>query len=423
MKSSFIIGIIALFMSAVLVSCSDGFSNDADLKKTTPPTTDPSTPTPDPEKPKADTTNWGSCVGKAFKVYADATVRTWMYSHRGGKDQETILDSLVLRYNYVYSLKSDTTIYLKNAPTQGLSFTSNSEGTTEYSEYSKNEQGDSVCTIRYEKPYTLSNGVPLSLKTERVRGWHTMGGRPELYSEPYQTVGRMTISSETTEFERNDSIFGVRTNVCSVPLTLGGVSFSASATVKEIWFKALKDGPEPSYNVTLPEFAKYICASKCKVSLNNWKDCFLFEGQSKFYVVVAHLDKDGNIATSYEVKSINKNRVAYGSGVAGVIYDTQTSSYIPAQIMLDYKDNNGWYSSGEIDGRVVTYDPQNALAIEEGVKNFVDSGTSVPSPFFRSVNTSAKTWKEFSYTSITWSKYAKKTELRTQILVVKMPAK
>jgi hypothetical protein len=250
-----------------------------------------------------------------------------------------------------------------------------------------------------------------------------MGGRSELYSEPTQSIGRMTISSSLKEVERNDSIFGVRTNICSVPITLGGVQFTASATVTEVWFKGLKDGPEPSYNVTLPEFAKYICASKCKVSLNNWKDCFLFESQSKFYVVVAHLDKDGNIATSYEVKSINKNRVAYGSGVAGVIYDTQTSSYIPAQIMLDYKDNNGWYSSGEIDGRVVTYDPQNALAIEEGVKNFVDSGTSVPSPFFRSVNTSAKTWKEFSYTSITWSKYAKKTELRTQILVVKMPAK
>lgn len=417
-------GLVVALLSVVLVSCSNDFSNDADLaaKKITPtPTPDPSTPTP--EDPKADTINWGVCVGKGHKVYADATVRTWLYGHRGGKDQETILDSLVLRYKYEYALAKDTTLYLETAPTQGLSFTSNSEGTTEYSEYSKNEQGDSVCFINYAKPYTLSNGVALSLTTQRVRGWHMMGGVPVMYSEPTQGVGRMTISSSLTQFERNDSIFGVRTNICSVPLTLGGVSFTASATVKEIWFKSLKDGPEPSYNVTLPEFAKYICASKCKVSLNNWKDCFLFEGQSKFYVVVAHLDKDGNIATSYEVKSINKNRVAYGSGVAGVIYDTQTSSYIPAQIMLDYKDNNGWYSSGEIDGRVVTYDPQNALAIEEGVKNFVDSGTSVPSPFFRSVNTSAKTWKEFSYTSITWSKYAKKTELRTQILVVKMPAK
>jgi len=411
--NSFIGFMVALFvMSVCLTSCSDDYGNDLTLpqKKVEPADT---TKTPDPQP---DPTEWKQVIRKYYKVEPTADVTSVIIGQRNSGS----LDSLVLKYKYIYSLAADTTLYLESAPTGDLSFTSAIDNTS-YSEYTINEQGDSVCFIDYAKPYYLSNGVNLSLKTQRVRGWHNMGGIPTMYSEPNQSIGRMNITSETTEFERNDSIFGLRTNVCSVPLTLGGVSFTASATVKEIWFKALKEKPEPSFNVTLPEYATFVCGSKCEIAKNNWVDAFVFSGATQVHIVVAHLDSNGGRALRYEVKSIAKNRVVMNSQVNGVVYDSQTGLYATALIV---PDNGGWSCEGFIDGREIVNDKSNAQAVEEGIKNFVSKDTSVPTPFFYgNPKTSNTNWHEYTYTSVTWSKYSKDTEMVTQTMTVKMPAK
>lgn len=403
-------GLIAL-LSVVLTGCSADYS---DGPMQAPQKIDP-TPTPTPD-PTPDSLGWKQCIQKYFKVYETADVISVLKGQRNNGE----IDSLVLRYKYIYSLKADTTVYLGAAPTSELGFSSAIDNTS-YSEYTKNAQGDSVCYINYSKPYYLSNGVNLSLTTQRVRGWHMMGGQPVMYSEPTQSVDRMTISSETTEFERNDSIFGLRTNVCSVPLTLGGVSFTASATVKEIWFIRLKETPEPSFNVTLPEYATFVCGSKCEIAKNNWVDAFVFSGATQVHIVVAHLDSNGGRALRYEVKSIAKNRVVMNSQVNGVVYDSQTGLYATALIV---PDNGGWSCEGFIDGREIVNDKSNAQAVEEGIKNFVSKDTSVPTPFFYgNPKTSNTNWHEYTYTSVTWSKYSKDTDMVTQTMVVKMPAK
>lgn len=412
--NSFIMGLVVALMSVVLTGCSGDYGNDLKMPQQKPTPTAPD-PTPKPN----DSTEWKQAIRKYFKVEPTADVTSVIIGQRNNGS----LDSLVLKYKYIYSLAADTTVYLESAPTSELGFSTAMENTS-YSEYTTNMQGDSVCTISTTKPYYLSNGVNLGLTTQRVRGYHMMGGQPVMYSEPNQSVARLQIEGSTDEFERNDSIFGRRINTCSVELTLGGQKFVPSCKVTEIWFKAIKEKPEPSHNVTLNEYASFICGSKVKVSKNNWKDAFLFVGAKQIHVVVANLDNNGGRALSYEVKSIDKSRVVYNAQVNGVIYDSQTGSYIPALITPDNKDKNGWFTEGVIDGRSVTYDPTNALALEEGIKNFVGKDTSVPTPFFvGNPSTSNTNWKEYTYTSVTWSKYSKDTDMVTQTMTVKMPAK
>jgi len=418
MKKNFIISfgfMVALFtMSVCLTSCSDDYGNAVNA----PQQKDTTTSDPTPQQP-TDSTKWHECLRRWNKVFENADVISVLVGQRNnGK-----LDSLTLKYKYEYALAKDTTLYLDEAPTGDLGY-STAADRTDYSEYSHNMQGDSVCFINYAKPYYLSNGVNLSLKTQRVRGYHMMGGQPVMYSEPTQSVARLQIEGSTDEFERNDSIFGRRINTCSVELTLGGQRFVPSCTVTEIWFKSVKEKPEPSFNVTLNEYAKFICGSKVKVSKNNWKDAFLFVGAKQIHVVVANLDNNGGRALSYEVKSVDLSRVVFNGNVNGVIYDETTGLFIPALITPDNKDKNGWFTDGEIDGRSVTYDPTNAQAVEEGIKNFVGKDTSVPTPFFvGNPSTSNTNWKEYTYTSVTWSKYSKDTDMVTQTMTVKMPAK
>jgi hypothetical protein len=332
-------------------------------------------------------------------------------------------DSLENKYDYVRSLKNDTTIYLRKAPEGGVSYSTSPESTW-LGEFSINAQADSCATIYSKKNYNLSNGVTLTLNTERMTYYHMIDGKPWKYSEPTQKFGTMSINSSVSEFERNDSIFGLRTNVCKTYTQLGTETFVDSCTVREVWFKNIKETSEPSFNVTLNEYASFICGSKVKVSKNNWKDAFLFVGAKQIHVVVANLDNNGGRALSYEVKSIDKSRVVYNAQVNGVIYDSQTGSYIPALITPDNKDKNGWFTEGMVDGRAVTYDPTNALALEEGIKNFVGKDTSVPTPFFvGNPSTSNTNWHEYTYTSVTWSKYSKDTDMVTQTMTVKMPTK
>jgi hypothetical protein len=406
--------VIALFtMSVVLVSCADDYGNAVNA----PQPSEKTDHTTQPEKP--DSTKWKNYAGTTHKVYPESYVITKMYglNYKGKKD------SLVNRYPFVRSLKNDTTLYLKEAPEGGVSYSTSPESTW-LGEFTFNAQNDSCAVVYGRKGYKLSNGVTLTLNTERMTYYHMIDGKAWKYSEPTQKFGSMSINSSVSEFERNDSIFGLRTNVCKTYTQLGTETFVDSCTVKEIWFKALKEKPEPSYNVVLNEYAKFICGSKVKVSKNNWKDAFLFVGAKQIHVVVANLDNNGGRALSYEVKSIDKSRVVYNAQVNGVIYDSQTGSYIPALITPDNKDKNGWFTDGEIDGRSVTYDPTNAQAVEEGIKNFVGKDTSVPTPFFvGNPSTSNTNWKEYTYTSVTWSKYSKDTDMVTQTMTVKMPTK
>jgi hypothetical protein len=396
--NSFIMGLVALFtMSVVMVSCSADYS---DGPMQAPQKIDP-TPTPDPT-PQPDSLGWKQCIQKYYKVYETADVISVLKGQRNNGE----IDSLVLKYRYIYSLAADTTIYLSVAPTSELGFSSAIENTS-YSDYSHNEQGDSVCFINYAKPYYLSNGVNLSLTTQRVRGWHMMGGQPVMYSEPTQSVDRMTISSETTEFERNDSIFGLRTNVCSVPLTLGGVSFTASATVKEIWFSRLKETPEPSFDYKVDGLLKLVCGSKVKNNIG-WADGIMFEGTNNLYFVIDSYSKDGKLM-GREIHTTPKNRVVYNNQVNGIVFDSTTGLYAPALIV---SDKEGWSCEGFVDGRSVTCDRSNTHAIDEGIKNFVDKSTSVPSVFFASTPTaSVKEWHGKKYITVNWSKYSEDTKL------------
>jgi hypothetical protein len=411
--NSFIMGLVALFtMSVVMVSCSADYSDgpmQAPQKKVEP------TPDPTP-KPQPDSLDWKNVVRKYYKVYEDANVTSTIIGQRNNGN----LDSLVLRYKYEYALAKDTTIYLSAAPTGDLGFSSAIEH-TEYSEYTKNAQGDSVCFINYAKPYYLSNGVNLSLTTQRVRGWHMMGGQPVMYSEPTQSVDRMTISSTTSEFEKNDSIFGLRTNVCSVPLTLGGVQFTASATVKEIWFIKLKEKPEPSYNVVCNEAVSHIASSMVEISKNNWKNVHLMKGATQLHAIVCSTDSHNDKVLSVEDKPVALSRVVVNNQVNSAIYDSQTGLYTTSSIT---PDNGGWSWEGFIDGRSVTNDMANARAIDEGIRNFMESNTSKPTPFFSGVSAKVTaTWHEFSYTTITWVKYSKEGKAVTNQIVVKHPTK
>jgi hypothetical protein len=248
-----------------------------------------------------------------------------------------------------------------------------------------------------------------------------MGGQPVMYSEPTQSVDRMTISSTTSEFEKNDSIFGLRTNVCSVPLTLGGVQFTASATVKEIWFIKLKEKPEPSYNVVCNEAVSHIASSMVEISKNNWKNVHLMKGATQLHAIVCSTDSHNDKVLSVEDKPVALSRVVVNNQVNSAIYDSQTGLYTTSSIT---PDNGGWSWEGFIDGRSVTNDMANARAIDEGIRNFMESNTSKPTPFFSGVSAKVTaTWHEFSYTTITWVKYSKEGKAVTNQIVVKHPTK
>jgi len=410
--ASFIFGLVALFMSVVLTSCSDDYGNAVNAPQQKTDTTNPDKPQP------TDTTSWKNYAGTTHKVYPKSYVITKMYglNYKGEKD------SLENKYDYVRSLKNDTTIYLRKAPEGGVSYSISPENTW-LGEFSINAQADSCATIYSKKNYNLSNGVTLTLNTERQTIYHMIDGTPRKYSEPTQKFGTMTIDSVKTEFERNDSIYCLRTNTCKTYTKLGDKTFVDSCTVREVWFIKLKETPEPHFDVTIGEYASFVGGSKCKVALNNWTDDFLFKGKTKAYTIVAKPDANGGRAMGYAVDEIELNRVVMNSQVNGTIYDATTSHHIPALITPDNKDKNGWFTEGFVDGRAINYDPTNAQALEEGIRNFVGKNTSVPTPFFISVSTSSQTWHEYTYVTITWSKYSKDTDMVTQTMTVKMPAK
>lgn len=408
-KSFFIMGLLFALMSAVFTSCSADFSNEVEApEKNNDKNTDPK----QPEDKTPDSLEWKQCIRKTFKVFENADVESYLIGQRNnGK-----LDSLVLKYKYIYSLAADTTLYLNAAPEGELSFTSAIDNTTYGDEYSINEQGDSVCYINYSKPYYLSNGANLYLKTTRVRGWHMMGGKPEMYSEPNQSVARLEISSSVDEFEKNDTIWGRRINLCYVVLTLGGQKFVPSCKVTEIWFKSIvvKETPEPSFDYKVDGLLKFVCGCKVKNNIG-WADGIMFEGKDNIYFVIDNYNQSGK-AMGRELHTTPKNRVVFNSQVNGIVYDSTTGLYAPALIV---SDKSGWNCEGFVDGRSVTCDRSNAQAIDEGIKCFVDKDTSVPSVFFASTpSTSVKEWHGKKYITVNWSKYSPDTDLVTRTVTV-----
>jgi hypothetical protein len=234
-----------------------------------------------------------------------------------------------------------------------------------------------------------------------------MGGIPTMYSEPNQTVARLQIEGSTDEFERNDSIFGLRTNVCSVELTLGGQKFVPSCKVTEIWFIKVKETPEPSFDYKVDGLLKLVCGSKVKNEIG-WADGIMFEGTNNLYFVVDSYSKDGKLM-GREIHTTPKSRTVYNNQVNGIVFDSTTGLYAPALIV---SDKEGWSCEGFVDGRSVTCDRSNTHAIDEGIKNFVDKSTSVPSVFFASTPTaSVKEWHGKKYITVTWSKYSEDTKL------------
>jgi hypothetical protein len=407
-RISFIMGLVAL-LSVCVTSCKDEYGNGVTVPQ-------PSEKTDHTPQPTTDSLGWKQAIRKYFKVEPTADVTSVIIGQRNNGD----LDSLILKYKYVYSLAADTTLYLESAPTGDLGY-STAADRTDYSEYSHNMQGDSVCFINYAKPYYLSNGVNLSLKTQRVRGYHMMGGQPIMYSEPTQSVARLQIEGSTDEFERNDSIFGRRINTCSVELTLGGQRFVPSCTVTEIWFKAIKEKPEPQYNVYVNEAVSHIASSMVEISKNNWKNVHLMVGKTQLHAIVCTTDSHNDKVVGVEDKPVALSRVVVNNQVNSAIYDSQTGLYTTSLIT---PDNGGWSWEGFIDGREIVNDLGNQQAIEEGIKNFMESNTSKPTPFFSGVSAKVTaTWHEFSYTTITWVKYSKEGKAVTNQIVVKHPTK
>jgi hypothetical protein len=251
--------------------------------------------------------------------------------------------------------------------------------------------------------------------------YHKIDGKPWKYSEPTQKFGSMSINSSVSEFERNDSIFGLRTNVCKTYTQLGTETFVDSCTVREVWFKAIKEKPEPSYNVYVNEAVSHIASSMVEISKNNWKNVHLMVGKTQLHAIVCTTDSHNDKVVGVEDKPVALSRVVVNNQVNSAIYDSQTGLYTTSLIT---PDNGGWSWEGFIDGREIVNDLGNQQAIEEGIKNFMESNTSKPTPFFSGVSAKVTaTWHEFSYTTITWVKYSKEGKAVTNQIVVKHPTK
>jgi hypothetical protein len=220
----------------------------------------------------------------------------------------------------------------------------------------------------------------------------------------------MTIESSVDKFERNDSIFGIRTSVCVVPLYLDAEVFNASATITEVWFKELK---EPSHDYKVEGLVKYLCASKV-YNKTGWADGLAFEGTNHVYFVIENYNKDGQFM-GRELHKTEKSKLVVNEMVNGIVYDAESGLYATALIMPDTK---GWNCEGFLDGRSVTCDRSNVQAIEEGIKNFSDKNTSVPTPFFVEVNSSVKEWKGKRYITVSWTKRQPETDLTTKSVTV-----
>jgi hypothetical protein len=408
--------VIALFtMSVCLTSCSDGFSDGV---VNAPQRTD-TTPTPQPD----DSDNWNHYMKTWHKVFENSFVESHMIGQKGGKNvQEAKFDTLHIRYKYEYSLLADTTLYLDTAPAEKLGYTSASHGDYTYTDGGRNAQGDSILSVNFAKNYTLTNGIVLNLSTKRLHAWHEMDGILRPYSEPNETIGQIDFSPSTEEFERNDSIFGVRTNVVTVPLTLGDKKFYASCSIKEIWFVKLKDTPEPKFDVFVNEPVSHLASSMVQlVPSNNWKNVHLMVGASKVHPIVVTTDAHNAKVVSVEDKPVDRSRVIVSNQVSGSLYDPTTGLFITAILT---PDNDGWEGDGVIDGRHVEYSRSYAQMIDEGVKNFQETDTSKPTLTFSGVSAKVtSTWKEYEYTTITWTKYSKEGKAYMNTIVVKSPKK
>jgi hypothetical protein len=240
-----------------------------------------------------------------------------------------------------------------------------------------------------------------------------VGGQEVLYSEPTFKIGRMTIESSVDKFERNDSIFGIRTSVCNVPLNLDAEVFNASVTITEVWFKELKQEPEPSYDYKVEGLVKFLCASKV-YNKTGWADGLAFEGTNHIYFVIENYNKDGQFK-GRELHKTAKSRVVVNEKVNGIVYDFETGLYATALIVTD---KTGWSCEGFLDGRSITCDRTNVQAIEEGIKNFSDKNTSVPTPFFVEVSSSVKEWQGKVYITASWTKRQPETDLTTKSVTV-----
>jgi hypothetical protein len=249
-----------------------------------------------------------------------------------------------------------------------------------------------------------------------------MGGKPEMYKEPTQSVARLEIGSSTDEFERNDSIFGRRVNLCSIVLTLGGQKFVPSCKVTEIWFSRLKEKPEPHYDVFVDEAVSYLAGSMVQlVPSNNWRNVHFMVGANKVHAIVVTTDAHNAKVVSVEDKPVDRSRVIVSDQVKGSLYDATTGLFITAALT---PDNDGWEGDGVIDGRHVEYSRSYAQMIDEGVKNFMETNTSKPTLTFSGVSAKVtSTWKEYEYTTITWTKYSKEGKAYMNTIVVKSPKK
>lgn len=399
-KNLFFATVIAMVVMMISMTSCTGYSDDLDemieeIEK------------PEPKPDEEDSLSWTNVLQKYHKVNSAGNVVSTMIGQR----QNGLLDTLEIRYNFVYELCSDTTVILDEEPAE-LSMNSESEN-SQYSEYYRNEQGDSLCKMFCNKVYAMSNGVDLSLNTERVRAYHMVGGQEVMYSEPSFKIGRMTIESSVDEFERNDSIFGIRTSVCVVPLYLDAEVFNASATITEVWFKELKQEPEPSYDYKVEGLVKYLCASKV-YNKTGWADGLAFEGTNHVYFVVENYNKDGQFM-GRELHKTEKSRLVVNEKVNGIVYDFTSGLYATALIVTD---KTGWSCEGFIDGRSIVCDRSNVNAIEEGIKNFSDKNTSVPTPFFVEVNSSVKEWQGKVYITASWTKRQPETDLTTKSVTV-----
>jgi hypothetical protein len=346
-----------------------------------------------------------------------------MVGQKGGKNvQEAKFDTLHIRYKYEYSLLADTTLYLDTAPAEKLGYTSASHGDYTYTDGGRNAQGDSILSVNFAKNYTLTNGIVLNLSTKRLHAWHEMDGILRPYSEPNETIGQIDFSPSTEEFERNDSIFGVRTNVVTVPLTLGDKKFYASCSIKEIWFVKLKEKAEPHFDVFIDEAVSHLASSMVQlVPSNNWKNVHLMTSTSKVHAVIVTTDEHNSKVVSVEDKAVDRSRVIVNGQVNGSLYDATTGLYVPAILT---PDNKGWEGDGVIDGRHVEYSRGHAEMIDEGVKNFMETNTSKPTLTFSGVKTEVTaTWGEYEYTTITWTKYSRDGKSHMNSIVVKSPKK
>jgi hypothetical protein len=313
-------------------------------------------------------------------------------------------------------------LYLSKAPETGLGYVGSTPEQVWLGEFSHNAQNDSCAVVYGRKGYKLNNNVTLTLNTERQTIYHMIDGKAWNYSEPNQKFGTMTIDSVKTEFERNDSIYCLRTNTCKTYTQLGDQTFVDSCTVREVWFKGMKETPEPHFDIFVNEPVNYLAGSMVQVvPTNNWKNVHLMTGANKVHAIVCTTDSHNDKVVSVEDMPVDRSRVIVSNQVNSAIYDSQTGLYTTSLIT---PDNGGWSWEGFIDGRSVTNDMGNARAIDEGIKNFMESNTSKPTPFFSGVSAKVTaTWHEFSYTTITWVKYSKEGKAVTNQIVVKHPTK